>query len=793
MLKHNLLIIFRNFKRNKSSFFINLIGLSTGLACALLIYLWVNDELNFDRFHEKNSRLFQVMQQFQHGETIEFTPGPLADALTAEMPEVEHAVPVVNLSFLGKATLSSDDKNTKADFVYAGKDFFNMFSFQLIEGNANRVLAEKNSVVLSEELATKLFNTTKNVIGKTIVMKHQFFGGAFIVSGISKCVPLNSSLQFDFVLPFRTIYDQIPNWADWRNNNPNTYVILKQGTNVKQFNDKIAHLIERKCGDSTRILFLRPYADKYLYGAVAISLDNSHGQQAGNRIEYVKLFSLIAIFILIIACINFMNLSTAKASGRMKEIGIKKAVGADRKLLIIQHLGESILMSILSLAVAIFIVELLLPQFNEITGKHIALTMNTNVVLAVLGITIFSGFIAGSYPALYLSGFHPVLILKGRFHSSGAELWTRKGLVVFQFVISSVLIVLVLVIYKQIEFIQNKKLGYNKDNIIYFDKEGKGAENLDAFLAELKNIPGVVNASSSAFPLIDAKSSTEDIRWEGKAPDVVPRFNIQFINYDFIDMHGIELEEGRTFSRDFGSDNSKIIFNETAIKTMGLKDPIGKSVNMWGVERQIIGVTKDFHFESLHEQVKPMLFILAPLEQNMRIMVKIETGTEKEIINRLEEFYKKYNPGYVFEYKFLDDDYQSQYIAEKRVAVLSRYFAGIAIIISCLGLFGLAAYSAERRQKEIGIRKVLGSSEIGIITLLTNGFTKIVLVSLLISFPISYIIAKHWLDSYAYRIDLQVWYFVGAGFITLFVAWITVGFQAIKAATANPIEALRYE
>jgi putative ABC transport system permease protein len=564
-------------------------------------------------------------------------------------------------------------------------------------------------------------------------------------------------------------------------------VLLRPGSNIEQSNDKIAHFIERKCGDASRTLILRPYADKYLYG------NYEHGRQVGGRIELVKLFSLIAIVILIIACINFMNLSTAKASGRMLEIGIKKVVGADRSSLIIQHLCESMLMALLSLTIAIFIVELLLPQFNEITGKHIALTLSAGVLGSVLGITLLTGCIAGSYPALYLSRFRPAYILKGNLHRSRAELWTRKGLVIFQFVLSSIFIVSVLVIYKQIEFIQTKKLGYNKDNIIYFNKEGRAEENLDSFLAEVKNIPGVVNASSSTFPLIDTKSSTEDVRWEGKAPDVISRFAVQSANYDFIDMHGIEMKEGRTFSRDFGSDSSKIIFNEAAIKKMGLNDPIGKTVTMWGIDRQIIGVTKDFHFESLHERVKPMLFILAPPARNLRIMVKIEAGKERETIGRLQQFYIKYNPGYVFEYKFLDEDYQAQYVSETRVAVLSRYFAGIAIIISCLGLFGLAAFSAERRRKEIGVRKVLGSNVLGIIALLTDEFTKIVLVSLLISSPASYFITKYWLDSFAYRIDLQVWYFIGTGFITLFIAWVTVGVQAIRAALINPVEALRYE
>jgi ABC-type antimicrobial peptide transport system permease subunit len=419
--------------------------------------------------------------------------------------------------------------------------------------------------------------------------------------------------------------------------------------------------------------------------------------------------------------------------------------------------------------------------------------MNADVVLVVLSITLFTGFIAGIYPALYLSGFHPILVLKGMLHSSGAELWTRKGLVIFQFAISGILIISVLVINKQIEFIQTKKLGFNKDNIIYFDKEGKAGENLDAFLAELKNIPGVVNVSSSAFPIIDTKSSTTDITWEGKAPDVTVQFKIQFTNYDFIEMHGIEMAEGRSFSRDYSSDDSKIIFNEAAIKMMGMEYPVGKTVNMWGVERQIIGITKDFNFESLHEQVKPILFILSSSAQNLRIMVKIKDGNEKETIDRLQQFYENYIPRYAFEYKFLDEDYQAQYVSEKRIAILSRYFAGMAIIISCLGLFGLAAFSAERRRKEIGIRKVFGSTRLGIITLLTNEFTRIVFVSLLISFPVSYLISKHWLNTFAYKVDLNPWYYFAAGTITLFIAWFTVGIQAMKAATANPAENLKYE
>lgn len=787
MLKHNLLIIFRNFKRNKSSFFINLIGLSTGLACALLIYLWVNDELNFDRFHEKDSQLFQVMQNVDMTEEIvtwDVTPGPLAEALVDEMSEVECAVSVFEVHLQGKPNLSFKDNKIKVNCLFVSKDFFNIFSYDLIEGDANKILTDKSSIVISEELAMKLFNSATNVIGKTINFQNE---KQFIVSGIFKGVPPNSSLQFDFVLSDKLLIEKYPSISHWGNSQPSTYVLLKQGTNIQQFNDKIARLIERKCGESHRTLFLRPYSDKYLYGTY------ENGVQVGGRIEYVKLFSIIAIFILVIACINFMNLSTARASKRMKEIGMKKALGASPKSLIFQYLSESVLMAFLSLFVAIILDESFLPQFNEITGKQITMNFNSFHILIFLGITLFTGLIAGSYPALYLSSFNPVTVLKGKFNSSIGELWPRKGLVIFQFALSGILIVSVLVVYKQIKYIQNKKLGFEKDNVMYFDMEGRITENRDAFLSEVKNIPGIVNASSTSFNILGLHNITGGVSWKGKNPDDIIDFHMQKVNYDFIETHGIKMKEGRAFSKDFGSDNSNIICNEAAIKIMGLKDPIGKVINLWGENRQIIGITKDFHFESLYKKVNPLLFVLASPSQNLKMMVKIKAGTEKETIERLRKFYEKYNPGFVFEYKFLDEDYQAKYVAEKRVAVLSRYFAGLAILISCLGLFGLAAFTAERRRKEIGIRKMLGSSELGIITLLTNDFTKIVLVSLLISLPVSYFVTKHWLDGFAYRIDLQVWYFISAALITLFIAWITVGTQAIKAALANPVESLRYE
>jgi len=491
-----------------------------------------------------------------------------------------------------------------------------------------------------------------------------------------------------------------------------------------------------------------------------------------------------------------MNLATAKASRRVKEVGIKKAIGASRKTLIFQYFGESMLMTFLSLLLAILMVDLLLPQFNVITGKHLDLTFNINLILSLTGIILVTGIIAGSYPALYLSGFNPSTVLKGRFiGQSGTvtELVARKGLIVFQFTLSVIFIVSVLVIYKQIEFVQTTYLGYDKENIIYFKPESNVSKNLETFLTEVKKVPGVVNASSIARSIVGAQNSTVGIfNWEGKDPDAIIPFEIVNGNYDLIETLGIEMKEGRSFSREFTADTSAVIFNEAAIEVMGLKDPIGKIFNLWGKDLKIVGVAKNFHFESLHEKVKPLFFKLVP-EEVERIMVKLSAGKERETIERLGQFYRNFNPGFAFDYKFLDQEYQAQYNAERRVATLSKYFAGLAVLISCLGLFGLASFTAERRQKEIGIRKVLGSSVFGIVYLLSSEFTKIVFIAILIALPASYFLTKHWLDNFAFKIALEWWYFIGAGAIALFIAWLTVGTQAIKAARVNPAKCLKDE
>ncbi len=417
------------------------------------------------------------------------------------------------------------------------------------------------------------------------------------------------------------------------------------------------------------------------------------------------------------------------------------------------------------------------------------------MVLILLSITLFTGIIAGSYPALYLSGFKPATVLKGKLNSSLGELWARKGLVVIQFSLSILFIISVLVVYKQMEFVQSTNLGYNKNNLVYFSLTGALSEvkNQESLIAEIKNIPGVEMASSTSHNLAGHNGGTSGVAWEGKDPDDKTEFEYIFSNFDLIETMGVEMVEGRSFSRDFISDSSAIIFNENAIRFMGLKDPIGKTIKLFGAnEMHIIGVVKDFNYESLHENMKPVFFVNLPSETYL-LMARLTAGKEKETLARIQELYHKFNPDFPFEYKFVDDSYQSQYASEQRVATLSKYFAGLAILISCLGLFGLAAFTAERRIKEIGIRKVLGSSVFGIVYLLSTDFTKIVLLAIVLALPISYLGAQYWLDSFAFKITLQWWYFIGAGLLALIIAWLTVGTQAIKAARVNPTQCLKNE
>lgn len=783
MLQHNLLLIYRNFLRAKSYFLINVIGLSTGLACTLLIYLWVVDELNMDNFHAKKDQLFQVMEHQQYADnvmTTTSTPGVLAEALKDEIPEVEFAA---TTTWVNPYTLSVGEHNVKAQGYHVGKDFFQIFSFPLLAGQADNVLEDKYAMVISRELAIKLFETDENVVGKEVQLQHE---KTFLITGVFEKLPAASSIQFDFVLSFEE-YKAENEWVtSWGNNGPSTFVILRKGSDAVAVSEKIKDFVKKREEQSNVSLFLKPFAERYLYGRY------ENGKQTGGRIEYVQLFSIIAIFILLIACINFMNLSTARASRKAKEVGIKKSVGAQRSSLVVQYLSESLLTSFVSVLIALAVVWLFLPQFNVITSKQIVLSLRDPfLMLWLFGLTLFTGLVAGSYPSLFLSGFKPAAVLKGEVRGSWGELWARKGLVVFQFCLSVILIVSVLVIYKQIEFAQTKNLGYKKDNLIRLPIEGKVESSLEAFLTEVKKIPGVLNASSLGHSLTGRNSNTSGLNWEGKNPDDLILFENVRVNYDLLETLGMEMAEGRFFSREHSTDTSKIIFNEAGIRAMNLQNPVGKTIRLWDqYDLQIVGVVKDFHFQSVHEEVKPLFFVLNPTD-TWNIMLRLEGGKETEVLSALTTFYSTYNPGFAFEYSFQDQDYARLYAAEQRVASLSGYFAVFAILISCLGLYGLATFTAERRLKEIGIRKALGSSSFKIVMLLSGEFTRMVMLSIVLGLPISYWLLAGWLERFAFHIELKAWFFLVAGLVALLIAWFTVASQAIRASSVNPVQCLR--
>ncbi len=785
MFYHSIKLIYRNFLRFKSTFLINLIGLSTGLACTLLIYLWINDELSYDKFLEHEDRLFQVMENQISSTGIitqEATPLGMAYVLSETMPEVEFAATVTPMAWFPKFIIEHDGSRVKNEGKFVGKDFFKIFSFNLSYGNKEEIFKDINAIVISEALATKFFGSVANAGGKTILWELAGIKKESVVSGIFKNIPSNSSEQFDLLLNIELL-GQIMNFAkdDLMASGPSTFLTLKSGTDIKRFNDKVSSFMAERTGKKQSEYFVARYSDKYLYGKF------ENGVQTGSRIEYVKLFGIIGFIILLIACINFMNLSTAKASRRIKEVGIKKALGAWRKTLAAQYLGESIFISFLSLGIAIVLGIILLPSFNDITGKQLDLNFSVRTICAFLGITLATGIVAGSYPALYLSGFNPSVVLRGKLNTSIGELFARKGLVIFQFAVSIIFIVSVMVIYQQMSFVQNRNLGYDKNNILYFEIEGKVSENHNAFLDAVRTIPGVKNASAMVGNVASSFGNPVIVNFEDRKVS----FHNLMVDYGMIETLGIPMKEGRAFASSF-NDVGRIILNRAAVDKMGMKDPIGKQMEFAGKKVEIIGVTENFHYRSLHEEITPLAFILET-RQLLNIFIKIEQGREEETIQNLQTLYKQFNPGFAFDYAFLDHAYQSQYASEKRVASLSFWFAILTIMVSCLGLFGLAAFTAERRIKEIGIRKVLGATPAAIMYLLSIDFLKLVFISILIALPVSYYLTGEWLHNFAYAINLEIWFFIGAGVLAILIALMTVGSQAIKASLVNPTECLKDE
>ena len=791
MIRHNLLIAFRGFYRDKTSFAINIFGLSTGLACVFLIYLWINNELRIDRFHESDSQLYQVMNNY-HGvegiQTWEKSPMPLAQTLVEEFPEVENAV--FSSRAFSHGIISFENQHIESQRLLAGEQFFDIFSYKLLLGDPKKALADKNGLLISESLAKKIFSSPESGLGKIIEWKNPYFERAnrtFTIAGVFEDPPLHTTEHFDAIGHYELQVDLDPYSKQWNSTSGNTIVLLKEGADVAAFNEKIKNIRgEKDPSMEANTIFLQQYSQRYLHGRY------ENGKPVGGRIDYVRYFSILAFFILLIACINFMNFSTAQASKKLKEIGVKKTLGVRRNELAGQFLSETLILVGLASVIALGLSYFFLPQFNSLIGKAIPLEINFTFFLAIGGIVLVTGLLAGSYPAFYLSGFNPTKVLKGNRELPLSEQWVRKGLVIFQFALAAISIVGVIVLGKQLEYTQTKNLGFDRDHILTFQRPHFD-EDPGPFLQAVNSIPSVVNAATMQGSILSGKDDQLGFSWSGDNAEREYSFKSPQIGYGLIETLDMNILAGRSFSKDYQKEEEKIIINEAALELMQLENPVGKRIAHGIGEKEIIGVVENFHYGSLHHSIVPLAFRLPGWGWGTNTLVKFKGGMEQKTIQQIEKLYEEFHPNVPFTYTFLDEDYQQLYVAESRTAIISKYACTMAIILSCLGLLGLTIFSTERRQKEIGIRKVLGASVIQIAHLLSKDFGYLILTAICIAIPVSFLLARNWLNQFAYQIDISLWYFVYTALGILLLAWGTIWLQTLTVARMNPVECLKDE
>ena len=789
MIKHYFKIAWRNLTLNKAFSGINIFGLAFGMACALLIMLWVTDEKNVDGFHKNGKQIYQVYERYYFDGKVEAnypTQVLLAEELKKVVPEVKYAS---GLEWNASNTFEVGEKIDKMDGCFAGEDFFQMFSYPLIHGTPQSALSTIDGIAISRKMAEHFFGTSDKAIGKTIRFENWI---DLKVTAIFENLPANSTQQFDFLRSWLAFKKENSDWiSNWGNTDPQTFIQLHETADPKAVEAKIKDFVynytEKAKGFKVE-LALQPFTEKYLHSTF------KNGQIVGGRIEYVRIFSIIAIFILLIACINFMNLATARSAKRAKEVGIRKVIGAARFSLIRQFLGEAMLLTFISLFVSILMVILLLPAFNDLTGKQMALPINESFFwLRLVLLFILVSFIAGSYPSLFLSSLIPIKVLKGKLKFSWSAAFFRKSLVVFQFALSIIMIAGMIVIYRQLDYVQTKNLGYDRENLLYIPMEGDLGKKYNAFKEEVSKITAIKSVSKIRQSPTKISSHTGDIKWEGKDPNVIASFVNTVVGYDFAKTMNLSFVEGRDFSKEYGTDTAGFIINETALNKIGYEDPIGKSL-WWGKrEGKIIGVVKDFHFASMHQAIEPIIIALDDKRQWGTMLVRIEKGKTREGLAGLEKIYKALNPKFPFTYKFSDLEFERLYKSEQVISRLVNYFAFLAIFISCLGLFGLATFTAEQRIKEIGVRKVLGATIPNIFSLMSTNFLRPVVIAMFIAFPVAWYMMNNWLQDFAYKIDIEWWMFAIAGLLTIVIALLTISYQSIRSAVSNPIKSLRTE
>ena len=801
MWKNYLKIALRNLRRYKGHTAINVAGLAVGMACCLLTFLFVQDERSFDRFHDNADRVYRVVNERHADGSVAHraaTPPAMGPTLAREFPEVLQATRFFSF---GKTLIERDDLQFfERHFWMADSTVFDLFSFDLVQGNPETALTTPYALVLSRTMAEKYFGDA-DPLGQTLTISGR---NTFTVTGVMADLPAQSHIRINFLGSFATMpnftsEERLRNWI-WQQFY--TYILLPDGFDPAQLEAKLPAFIAQHADPETSTYgfnyrtYLQPLADVYLHSANFRFDFNPRGD-----VTYVVAFSIVALFILLIACFNFMNLATARSMQRAREVGMRKVIGAQRGQLIRQFLGESMVLALGAMALAVGLVALVLPAFNTFTGKALSLDLaqHLGLVAGLLGAGLMVGLVAGSYPAFFLSAFRPIEVLKGAAGAGGGGFSAvRKGLVVAQFAISTVLIIGAAVVFSQVDYIKNKKLGFDKEQMVVLPIRGDIDDNLETVKAELLRHAGIVSATAS-WGTPGGVVPGDNIRLPG-SESAWPA-NVFTVDHDYVGTYGMELAAGRAFSRDFPADTSQaFILNETAARDLGwsLDEAVGQEIwwDEWNRDDvrkgRVVGVVKDFHYNSLHQAIGPLVMLIHPSSFG-HVSVRIRPDGVAATLDVLEQTWKTWAPGWPFEYYFLDDDLDEMYRAEEKVGQLAGGFSLLAVVIACLGLFGLAAYSAEQRTKEIGIRKVVGASVPSIVVLLSKDITRLVLAAFVVAAPLAYFAMQRWLDTFVYRIDLSVWTFLLAGLTALAIAWLTVSYQSIRAALADPVEALRYE
>lgn len=806
MFTNYLKIALRNLWKNKGFSAINIIGLAIGLATCILILLYVVDELSYDRYNEKASRIYRINSDIRFGGSelhLTVASDPMGATLKKDYPQVEEYTRIYNSSG-SKLVKKGAQYITEQNVAHVDSTFFRVFSLPAIEGNTNTALNEPNTVVLTESTSKKYFGTVHS-LGKIIEADRT----PYKVTAVIRDVPRNSHFHFDFLFSMDNVEYQ---WGNFLSNNFQTYLLLRKGTDYKAFQKNFKTLIDKyllpqakefmqinsmedfeKAGNKLEYT-LMPLTDIHLYS------DRFPELAANGNIQYVYIFSAVAFFVLLIACVNFMNLSTARSANRAKEVGIRKVLGTEKKTLIKQFLFESIITVALSLLIALAIAWLTLPLFNDVSTKSFGVQdfFRGRMLIFLIAIPVIVGTLAGSYPAFFLSNFKPITVLKGNAFSGFKKSSLRSALVVFQFATSIILIVGTLIVYKQLSYIQSKSLGFNKEQVLIINGAGALGDKAQAFKNDVSALPGVMNGSFSGYLPVSSSARNDNTFSTSTVMDSKNGVNMQrwTVDYDYIKTLGMEMVQGRSFSKEFGSDSSATIINESAAKLFGFTSPIGQKIYTFNDNNEpisfiIIGVVKNFHFESLRQHIGPLCMMLG--NNTYLASFKVNTANIQSLIKQVESKWKTMAPGMPFSYRFLDESFNEMYRAEQRVGKIAFTFAILAILIACLGLFGLVTYAAERRVKEIGIRKVLGATVGNIITMLSKDFLRLVLIAAIISFPVAWWSMHKWLEDFAYRINISWWIFFVAGVAAACIALVTVVFQAVRAAIANPVKNLRTE